>query len=348
MSPPEVLVVGQGLAGSLLALELLDRGRRVLVVDADRPHAASPVSAGMVNPIAGPKHNRPWAWDPFAGEARARYASLERRFGIRLVRERAIHFAFRSAEDRERFLARDDHDALAPHLGEIHAPGTLAPELADEHGGFEILGAFALDVPALLRATRAELLARGAFRPVAVAVEGADGDPLGDGTRPDTTVLCTGHHAASAGPFRRLPWRVSRGERLDVRLLSTPPRTILNREKWLLPLEDDRAQIGAIYAWDDAEAGPTEKGRRELETAGRAIGASDFEVVDHRAGARAGGIDWRPYLGRAADRSEIAILGGLGSKGALYAPGCARRLAEHLFEGAALDPELDVARRRPR
>ena len=55
----EFLIVGHGLAGAVLAHQLLDRGQKVIVMEADLPHSASRVSVGLVNPLIGPKLNPP-------------------------------------------------------------------------------------------------------------------------------------------------------------------------------------------------------------------------------------------------------------------------------------------------
>jgi glycine/D-amino acid oxidase-like deaminating enzyme len=41
---------------------------------------------------------------------------------------------------------------------------------------------------------------------------------------------------------------------------------------------------------------------------------------------------------------RVAFLNGLGSKGSLRSPWLARHLVEHLLDGGALDPELDLQR----
>jgi len=48
----DFLIVGQGLAGSLLAWELIQRGCSVLVVDKGEENA-SQVAAGLINPVTG-------------------------------------------------------------------------------------------------------------------------------------------------------------------------------------------------------------------------------------------------------------------------------------------------------
>ena len=49
----DFLIVGQGLAGSLLAKELLRRGRAVHVVDDRWKSSSSQVAAGLMTPLTG-------------------------------------------------------------------------------------------------------------------------------------------------------------------------------------------------------------------------------------------------------------------------------------------------------
>ena len=51
----EFLIVGHGLAGAVLAHQLLNRDQKVTVMDGNLAHSASGVSVGLVNPLIGPK-----------------------------------------------------------------------------------------------------------------------------------------------------------------------------------------------------------------------------------------------------------------------------------------------------
>ena len=48
----DYLIIGQGLAGSLLAWELINRNCKVVIIDNGQENA-SQVAAGLINPIAG-------------------------------------------------------------------------------------------------------------------------------------------------------------------------------------------------------------------------------------------------------------------------------------------------------
>jgi len=84
----------------------------------------------------------------------------------------------------------------------------------------------------------------------------------------------------------------------------------------------------------------TAAGRTKVEGILARLGVEDFEVVAHEAGVRPIVRRSMPLIGR-TPRGEV-VFNGLGSKGAVYAPGMGRRLAEWLVQGRAIDPELDV------
>src|SRR4051812_6609053 len=89
----DVLIVGGGLAGRLLAWRLQKAGRSVLVVDAPEAGAPAPawsVAAGLAAPVAG---QRATLLPDAAGHlesARACYRALEAELGLALWRELPI------------------------------------------------------------------------------------------------------------------------------------------------------------------------------------------------------------------------------------------------------------------
>ena len=49
----DYLIVGQGLAGSILAWKLVQAGCRIRVMDNDHHQSSSMVAAGLINPVTG-------------------------------------------------------------------------------------------------------------------------------------------------------------------------------------------------------------------------------------------------------------------------------------------------------
>ena len=116
---------------------------------------------------------------------------------------------------------------------------------------------------------------------------------------------------------------------------------IVARNGWLLPRGGGVLRAGSTYDWElDSPIEPSVEVLRE-KLAG--LLRVPFERVDTQAAVRPILRDRVAALGRHPAHPRVAVLNGLGSKGALQAPLYARVLVEHLLDGAALDAKVDVA-----
>src|SRR5215472_6599661 len=88
MQAVDYLIVGQGLAGSVFAALLLQRGRSFVVVDDGHRTAASKAAGGIINPITGKRLNRPGLIGELLHEAFSTYPVIERLLGAPLFSRR--------------------------------------------------------------------------------------------------------------------------------------------------------------------------------------------------------------------------------------------------------------------
>src|SRR5580704_8111533 len=102
----DYLVVGQGLAGSLLACLLQMERKDVLVIDNAHRTAASLSAAGIMNPITGKRLNRPFLIDRLLENAFAVYPSVERHLEISFFRRRKVLRLLRSADEQSQWKER--------------------------------------------------------------------------------------------------------------------------------------------------------------------------------------------------------------------------------------------------
>jgi hypothetical protein len=82
----EVRIVGQGLAGTLLAWACESAGIRFQLIDPGHATAASRVGAGIINPITGQRLVKSWRVDELLGPAEAMYRAVERELGVPILR----------------------------------------------------------------------------------------------------------------------------------------------------------------------------------------------------------------------------------------------------------------------
>ncbi len=320
-----MLIVGQGLAGTLLAWELERNGADFRMVDAGHDHAASRVAAGIINPITGQRLVKSWRIDELLPLARAVYRDIERKLGVTVWRDMRVRRHF--ANETERLV-----------WGEKQARGELAPYGGDaDQDGFWIEGAAHVDVAALLRATRAYWQKTGRLGETRA-------DPATQGRDHGLVIVCTGAALPAEPAFAFVPWAMAKGELLTVETTDLAPDVILNHGHWVLPTIPGEAKVGATYAREVRDDDPTPAARAQLEHSARALLPRPFVVRRHETGLRLTLPDKCPVVGRSPHDSNLGVLAGLGSKGVLLAPWLARQWWNHLSEGVPFDPQVNVGR----
>jgi glycine oxidase len=120
---------------------------------------------------------------------------------------------------------------------------------------------------------------------------------------------------------------------------------ILNRGCWLLPRPDGTLRAGSTYEWkfDDPHT-PAPEQVQQLEGALSSLLKVPATVTATQTAVRPIIKNQQALMGTHPAHPRVAFLNGLGSKGSLRSPWLARHLIEHLLDGAALDPELDLQR----
>jgi glycine/D-amino acid oxidase-like deaminating enzyme len=342
----DFLIVGQGLAGSLLAKELLRRGRSVHVVDDGWKSASSQVAAGLMTPLTGRRFTLTKDYPELFAAASARLTEL----GV--FRPTQVYRMFVDEEQRAKGLKRTECTSCQPFIAKVTTlRGELDAGLTDDFGGALMNGAW-VDLPKLLSDVRAELLAAGslteaAFDPsdAVVTAEGVSWHQLKAGA----IIYCDGYKSAQRGPFKYLPWQPAKGEALTLRASVDAKPFILNREGWALPLGQGVWRTGTNWQWDQLDETPTEPQKEKLIRRFRSYFGQDVavEVTAHIAGVRPCTSDNHPFMGTHPQQTRTHLFGGLGPRGTVWAPLMAEEMAGYLCEGTALRPECNLSRFAP-
>ena len=100
-------VVGFGLAGACVALQLQAHGKKVRVVD-DGRGGSSEVAAGLVNPVAGPNFEPSWEVVEAWAVALPFYRELEKLTGQSVYHDVPILRLWRDEKDRAKFVRKQE------------------------------------------------------------------------------------------------------------------------------------------------------------------------------------------------------------------------------------------------
>ena len=343
----DVLIIGQGLAGSTLAWRLAERQIDAVVVDrggvdqAGRP-SSSRVAAGLVTPVTGKRMTLAPDWTAMRAAAETFYRNVEQRTGATLFQSQPALRLFASAAERQQFLQRyetgsyGEHARLAPDGDTEFA--CLPQSLLAQHGGFWMPTAARLDTRTYLSATRKWLASCDRY--IQASIDSSQLEFCSNGVAIDElnitarqVVFCQGFTPHPPPWLVGLPLAPVKGELLAIESAELDWPHVTHRGIWLAP---DRASgphrylVGATYDRTRRDAQPTAAGKAELLGGLAELIDVPFTVLDHFAAIRPATKDRMPLAALSPTQPRVGWLSGLGAKGALWAPWYADRLA-HLL-----------------
>ncbi|MEL7162911.1 MAG: FAD-dependent oxidoreductase, partial [Bacteroidota bacterium] len=159
-----ILVIGQGLAGTLIGYRLERAGHAVTYVDAPAQTAASSVAAGIVNPITGRRFVKSWRIDELLPVAKALYTELEKELDGRFWYELPLVRTLYNRGDRNDWQARSADPGYPEYLDDTPTLGRLTDLTAPVFAYAGVRHAARVDVRELTQRYRAQLRAKNTLR----------------------------------------------------------------------------------------------------------------------------------------------------------------------------------------
>lgn len=336
----DFLIVGQGLAGSLLAFCLLEKNQRVLVLDNSHERSSTQVAAGTINPITGHRLNITERFHSYFPVAQAMYTRLEEVVNtkifhpteqIRLIKNSG------QAEYLEQRLVQKDYRAMLKK--------TDTQDYKSAAFGCVSVGSTAVvDTKTMLATMRDWLTHKGAYRREQFEYRECglkQGCVQYKGIQARKIIFCEGYQAINNPWLNHLPFKLAKGEILTIEQSSKPDK-MLSWGNWLVPATKLSAKLGSNFEWDSLDLTPTPKVAKKLidslTTHTNKIGT----VVDHEVGIRPTTKQRKPFVGPLSNQANAFCFNGLGSKGCLIAPYFAERLCAHLLDQEPLPEEVTI------
>lgn len=349
MQALDYIIVGQGLAGTLLAEELRLAEQRVGIIDAHHERAATKVAAGIANPITGRYFAKSWLMDELLPTAKAVYARFEALLGEEFFHAQRITRALRNVEAANNWQAKQQQESIQPYLAEkpdktqLNATfeGAVAWMSAGRGGRCRIdklIDSYRFFWQQEAQALKSERFDFGALE---LGEEGVNYK----GWRAKGLIFAEGFQVIANPYFQYLPFSPAKGEVLIVRLPNYAfPEEIVKLGLFFVPLGEGLYWIGSNYQHQYPTEEPTEKGRAWLERGLKQQLRGNYELVEHRAAIRPTVKDRRPIIGQHPVHKNLYVFNGLGTKGTTLGPYFAQQLKSFLLAGTPLHAEADLAR----
>jgi len=251
----DYLIVGQGLAGSLLAYSLIKNGQSVMVIDNEHKGSSSQVAAGTINPITGHRLNITEHFQRYYSAAQPFYQAIEHTLGTSIFREIPQIRLIKNAGQADYFKQRMQQAEYRGLLSKAVCRNFSSPAF----GCANISQTALVDTRTLLQSMQAWLISLDAYRCRKVDYQqlrfSGTGIPYDD-ICAQRVVFCEGYQAINNPWLSELPFKLAKG---DILTLEVNPRltSLHNWGHWLVPATNNTAKLGASFEWQDLSLQPS-------------------------------------------------------------------------------------------
>lgn len=345
----DFLVVGQGVAGTMLAYFLEKAGQEVRIIDQTHHQSASAIAAGIMNPITGRRFVKSWLYDtlrPFAIET---YQQIEQDFNFGFVQRANILRSLPDTKSENDWAARAVWPEYAPYINQSADLNNYAAVLKDlDIKIAEVKGSYQIHLGQLIRRLQSHWRSTGAL-----VEEPFDFDQFSfsdDGVyyknhRAKGVFFCEGQRFRFNPFFSDIsPLQPSKGEILMLTCKELDVIKMIKRKIFLVPMGDHQFWFGARNSWELEHANPTAAGLEELKQLLHKVYKDVFSIDTHLAAIRPTVIDRRPFMGTHPTLKNVHVFNGLGTKGASLAPYWAKAMVKSVIEGGTIEAQVNINR----
>ncbi|MCE3279085.1 MAG: FAD-dependent oxidoreductase [Bacteroidetes bacterium] len=349
MIKKDYIIVGQGLAGTVLALTFMKEGMSVMIIDDLPQSSASKIAAGLYNPVVFKRLVKSWMADDLIPFMDKFYGEAESLLNTEFYNKKKIVKLFAEENERE-FWLKKSKENVGKYLSKDIYDNFLECIVNAPLGASEVIEAGNLNTGLFLNSSREYFKTNDAFiaeRFDYGQLKISDDHVSYQGVMASKIIFCEGYKVSENPYFDWLPFKLTKGEILTIKLSQNdiiPEDKVINKGVFILPIGNNTYKVGSTYEWNELNENTTEKGRKELIDKLNKVLKVPYEIIEHSAGIRPTVNDRRPILGLHPQHSVLVVFNGLGTKGVMLAPFFAQQLVDFLEKGLPLDAEINITR----
>ena len=341
----DYLIIGQGLAGSLLSWELIQQGSSILLID-NQQESASQIAAGLINPITGMRLVKSRDVDTLLPCATQTYQELSLFFKQDFYIEKPMLRILRNEKEAHKFHQRIQNQHYRPYLQTELKPATESIQaplgmMQQKQTGY-------LLSQKLLSCLKNFLQEKQSYRATQFEYQDLqiNNGVHWQGISAKKIICCEGYQAIHNPWFNYLPFQLAKGEILTLTAKQILPSTMLNYGHWFIPLNKYQFRTGATFDSINLNTAPTIAGKNSLiATLIQMLPSLDSATLSsHQANIRPTTLDKAPFIGLHPEHPNLAIFNGFGAKGSLQIPYYSKHFVQHLLNKRPITAEVDCRR----
>lgn len=344
----DFIIVGQGIAGSILSILLIKAGYNVCVIDSPNLSSSSKIAAGIWNPIVFKRLTKSWLADELVPELQSFYGFCEKELNTVLIHQRFIIKAFTEEQEKNLWVKKSTEGNL--FLDKQTYADLEVEENYTVKSYSKVLQAGNLDVMHFIESVKTYLENKQSYLEETfdyTKLNVKNNEVIYNSISANHIIFCDGHLITKNPFFNWIPMKPAKGEVLTIYCEALKlKQDIFNKGFFIMPLGNNLYKVGATYEWEELNDIPTEKGRDELVKKLNSVITSTYKIISHDAGVRPSVIDRRPVVGAHPEYKNVFVFNGLGTKAVMLAPYFAKQLVDSIQNNTPLDLEVSPDRFR--
>ena len=340
----DFLIVGQGITGSILALQLKKSSKKFKILESGNPNTSSKVAAGIVHPISLKRCNLSWRGKEFYEFSDTFYKEIDFESSIELYKPYKLLRVFSSFEEQNNWIGKTNNEIYKyiltlnnKELDNIKNKfGSGIVELCSRLSVKEFLNFVNISF------LKKKMLKEDFFKPEKLKLKNNRFHYQEDIY--SKVIMCDGVNALKNPMFNYLPIIPNKGELLTVFSNILPPH-IINCGIFSLPETKNIFTVGSTYSNEDQKNNVTVDAKEYLmKKLNKIIEIDDVEIVDQKFGFRPTSLDRKPLIGEHPIIKNLYTVNGMGSKAILMAPLLVSELLDYIYQNKSLDSMVNINR----
>lgn len=345
----DLLIVGQGLSGTALAFEALQRKINFAVYDQAGLSISSRIAPGIFNPVVFKRLTSSWNADVFIPYLKMHYANFEKTFDVSVIHHLPV-LKLMNEEKRKFWKEKSSGEMckwLSDEINEVKTENLIFDSALRYYA--EVKESGWVDLKMYIEQMREYLRQNNCLMEKEwnnVFNINKAGEFEIENFKFKRIVFCEGYRGMQNPLFPELKFKPVKGDIFEVELDLKNQKGIWNKELFLQELKPGVFRTGSTYVWEFDDSLPNEEMKNVFRKKWDKVIKAKFKPLAHQSAVRPSSIDRRPFLGESKICKNAFVFNGMGTKGVMMAPYLANHLLKHIFEGTELISEVNIQRFR--
>lgn len=315
----DVIIIGQGIAGTILSYYLEQEKAHYLVIDYLNPSSASRVAAGLYNPVSFKRINPVLQANEIFMDLEKFYQGLENYCDAKFLHPIGILKYLSGEYEKNEWCFKADQ-----------YPQFISTEIIPKFENFgKVKYSGFINMPVFLSSYRNKLISSQKLLNESIDYQNIKANNSELSLRINEKeyltkklIFCEGYQIRNNPFFNHRTLSPTKGEVLRIKTdqeIFIP--SILHKSGFVVPLSNNEFLAGTTYDRDDLSLEPTKLAKESISEVFEAlIPNTAYSIIDHKASLRPNTRNRMPIFEAHPSYKNMFVLNGLGSRGIAIAP----------------------------